>query len=232
VFKGRVRATHHKAAQVLQQLNQGKTRNHCCPRILQVYTCMDAKVPRTSSGILLVQRLETPDEARLRWQHSHSERSFHGAIFASNANHENVTAYDLALGGGQACSDAKFYAYLCAVADWRLTKNTELVRPGILQWKDFRNEHDAYFNTEPQWRKDLIEGNATYYSTGALPKCLPLLPEGLPPTVVCETMTKQHVGPLDPPGPPKLPFDTRKAEAAIPTHWQQVHDLDPRRSWT
>jgi pimeloyl-ACP methyl ester carboxylesterase len=138
-------------------------------------------------GQLLITRLETGNEARLRHQQSTSERSFHGAIIGSAKNHEQVTAYDLAVGRGDAVSHPKFYAYLCAVADWRLKKLSpkEWKRPGIALWPDFLVTHSAYWKCEPEWRKKLIEGNCTYYSTGELP-VLPLI-TALPTALVSET---------------------------------------------
>jgi len=82
---------------------------------------------------------ESPDEARKRWQHEVSPKSFHGSIFGSAKNHRNVTAYDLSIGGGLASSDpTKFCRSLCAVADWRLQTELTAKRPSILQWEFFR----------------------------------------------------------------------------------------------
>jgi hypothetical protein len=149
--------------------------------ILEVVRYPDGKVSA------LVQ--ESPSEARKRWQHEVSPKSFHGAIIGSAANHRNVTAYDLAIGGGQASSDPKFYAYLCAVADWRLQGNPSAPkRPTVMRWQDFISEFGPYWNVEPPWRKDLIQGNSDYYSNGKLPACVPGLRAGLPSLVVCETM--------------------------------------------
>ncbi|PWF48868.1 DUF3274 domain-containing protein [Massilia glaciei] len=134
-----------------------------------------------------VTRYETPNEARLRWQHEVSPKSFHGAIVGSSENHRNVTAYDVAIGGGKASSDPNFYKYLCAVADWRLKRLDIIPRASILKWSDFQKKFHRYWEVEPQWRKDLIEGNARYYSSGKLPNCVPSLREGLPSTVLCET---------------------------------------------
>ena len=149
--------------------------------ILEVVRYPDGKVSA------LVE--ESPNEARKRWQHEVSPKSFHGAIIGSAKNHRNVTAYDVAIGGGQASSDPKFYAYLCAVADWRLQSNPlALKRPSITRWEDFISDFGIYWNVEPSSRKDLIQGNADYYSNGKLPACVPALRAGIPSLVVCETM--------------------------------------------
>ena len=153
--------------------------------------CKIDRVSRHPGGgdNLLVNREETPNEARKRWQNEVSPKSFHGAIIGNADNHRNVTAYDVAIGSGKASSDPKFYRYLCAVADWRLQKDIKVLeRPSILRWKVFCTQFALYWAAEPAPRKELIEGNAHYYSSGELPACVPALQAGLPSTVVCETV--------------------------------------------
>jgi hypothetical protein len=169
-------------AQVRTALNKDKEPGDQCDKI--------ERLSRTKGDDkLLITRYETPKEARRRWQHEVSAKSFHGAIIGSSENHRNVTAYDVAIGGGQASSDPKFYAYLCAVADWRLqsSKFAES-RPSIMRRDQFVKDFHSYWSVEPKWRKDVIQGNADYYSTGELPACVPALHTGLPSTVVCETV--------------------------------------------
>ncbi|WP_435526500.1 effector protein Tle3 domain-containing protein [Janthinobacterium kumbetense] len=136
---------------------------------------------------LRVDREETPNEARQRWQNEVSPKSFHGAIIGNAENHRNVTAYDVAIGGGKASSDPRFYRYLCAVADWRLQRNPLILkRPSIPRWEEFLTQFGIYWAAESAQRKQIIEGNAQYYSSGELPAWLPALQAGLPSTVVCE----------------------------------------------
>lgn len=159
---------------------------------------------RHPDGKVLAIIGESPNAARRRWQHEVSAKSFHSAIFDSARNHSQVTAYDVAIGSGKASSDPKFYAYLCAVADWRLKKpdkQADKPRPGMLRWEDFVTDFGAYLQCEPQWRRELIEGNADYYSSGNLPACLPLLTGKLWDIVVSETMTGRRV---DHAGPTKV----------------------------
>jgi hypothetical protein len=146
--------------------------------------------------------MESPDAARKRWQQELGEKSFHSAIFDTAANHRYVTAYDVAIGSGKASSHPKFYAYLCAVADWRLKKPApgDYLRKEILTWDKFVKLHGAYYECEPDWRKQLIEGNVDYYSSGMLPKCLPVLTGKLWDIVVSETTNGQRVSQ---PGPAK-----------------------------
>ncbi|MNS61727.1 hypothetical protein D3C72_947600 [compost metagenome] len=152
--------------------------------------CKIDRVSRHPGGgdKLLVNREETPNEARKRWQNEVSPKSFHGAIIGNAENHRNVTAYDVAIGGGKASSDPNFYRYLCAVADWRLKTDDKIPRPSILKWDTFAKNFAVYLAAEPAARKAIIVGNARYYSSGELPACIPALHAGLPSTVVCETV--------------------------------------------
>ena len=200
LFKGMAQVTSGMVGPVQKYLNQGKPVTQQCV-VVQVFRCQGPDLRPTKQ--LLVKRKETPDEARLRWQKEVSPKSFHGAIFGNKANHANVTAYDVAIGGGLASSHPIFYAYLCAVADWRLKKGklTEL-RDGIYSWRKFldtfavapsanpNNPTANYWSVEPKWRKDLIEGNANYYSSGELPACVPSLTAGLPSAVICQRIEK------------------------------------------
>jgi len=151
------------------------------------------KATRYPNGKVFAQIQESPNEGRKRWQNEVSPKSFHGSIFGSAKNHRNVTAYDLSIGGGLASSDPAFYAYLCAVADWRLQKDPAAVRASVLQWKTFIERFKSYWSVERPERKELILGNVTYYSTGELPRCVPALHTGMPGLVICETMAGERV---------------------------------------
>lgn len=186
IYDGAVVPVRQIKSSIQVSLNTGKQPNECC-EVLDAYACSTSQniyVPTTPQKIL-IRRTETWSEARLRWQQQIVPRSFHGAIFGGLANHRNVTAYDVALGGGKASSDPAFYEYLCQVADWRLQNDQAAERPGIVKWAGFLKSHSPYFSAEKEWRKRLIEGNRDYYSTGRLPS-LPVLPEGLPTCLVCE----------------------------------------------
>uniref|UniRef100_UPI0028A7898B T6SS effector phospholipase Tle3 domain-containing protein n=1 Tax=Massilia sp. TaxID=1882437 RepID=UPI0028A7898B len=67
--------------------------------------CKVLQATRLLNGKVFALIQESPNEARERWQHEVSPKSFHGSIFGSAKNHRNVTAYDLAIGGGLASSD-------------------------------------------------------------------------------------------------------------------------------
>jgi len=150
---------------------------------------------RQPTGKVVALIRESQESARRRWQNEFSAKSFHSAIFDSRKNHRQVTAYDLSIGRGKACTDPNFYKYLCAVADWRLKKPDETAdrpRPGILTWDEFTNSFSAYLECEPLWRRELIEGNMRYYSFGELPACLPLLTGKLLDTVVIGKTGEVH----------------------------------------
>lgn len=150
---------------------------------------------RLNNGLITAQIQESPNAARLRWQQEYSPKSFHSVIFASRKNHRHVTAYDLSIGSGKAVSDPKFYAYLCAVADWRLKKLEPKTqsRPGILTWDIFFQLFGTYYENEPDWRKQLIRGNSDYYSLGMLPNGLPLLTGKLWDIVISETTSGKRI---------------------------------------
>lgn len=181
----------HECAQVGAAYNKAQGRNLDDPndkvKVLRAVRQPDGKVTA------VVQ--ESPNDARRRWQHELSEKSFHSAIFDSRENHRRVTAYDVAIGSGQASSHRLFYAYLCAVADWRLKKpeNGVPARPGMPTWDKFLDKHGAYYNCEPDWCKQLIEGNVDYYSYGVLPSCLPVLTGKLWDIVIAETTLGRRV---------------------------------------
>ena len=138
---------------------------------------------------------ESPNEARLRWQREVSAKSFHSSIIGSAKNHSQVTAYDVAIGSGKASSDPLFYAYLCAVADWRvkMLKKGEQPRDGILLMHRFRALYSSYLDVEPAWRQSIIEGNIGYYNSGSLPAGLPLLSGALWKIVVSQTKSMKIV---------------------------------------
>lgn len=146
-------------------------------------------VLRHPDGKVIARIQESRDAARRRWQNDVSAKSFHSAIFDSRKNHEQVTAYDVAIGRGRASTDPNFYRYLCAVADWRLKEPPprEKPRPEILTWQKFLTAFGTYLQCEPQWRRELIEGNMRYYSSGILPACLPRLVGKILDIVVVET---------------------------------------------
>jgi hypothetical protein len=181
----------HERAQVEAAYNKAQGRNPADPD--DKFTVMRAV--RQPDGKVMAAVQESPNDARRRWQHELGEKSFHSAIFDSSANHRYVTAYDVAIGSGQASSHRLFYAYLCAVADWRLKKPgpRDTIRKEMPTWARFIAKHNAYYSSEPDWRKQLIEGNVDYYSTGVLPSGLPVLTGKLWDIVVSETTTGKRV---------------------------------------
>jgi hypothetical protein len=156
--------------------------------------CRVLGATRQTNGKVMAHIQESPNEARSRWQNEVSPKSFHGSIFGSVKNHRNVTAYDLAIGGGLASSDPAFYAYLCAVADWRLQSDEKAEkRSSVLRWERFEKLHGVYWSAESAERKELIKANSIYYSSGNLPSCVPALHVGLPKLVICETVAGDRV---------------------------------------
>lgn len=191
LYSARVAKLNEQCATLTEKLNRDKKVEDRC-EVKSIYVCLEVGFERPlKPPKLLIERTETPNEARLRWQKTATPRSFHSAIYGGRKNHSQVTAYDVAIGGGKAPTHPLFYKYLCAVADWRLKDppDKEKSRPGILEWSKFLEQFAAYWEDERPWRKTLIEGNQIYYTTGKLPADLPLPPEGLPHCVIVESMT-------------------------------------------
>ncbi len=188
-----------RASKLLAILNAGKSTESLdrIPQIIKVFYCLknewrtnmywgEAAIPMNGTQQLLILRQETPNETVLRQQNSTAARSFHGAIFGAALNHSQVTAYDVAIGGGKASSDPTFYKYLCAVADWKMTNKLDNNRNSVRQWGIFTKDFAAYWAVEPKDRRDLIEQNMLYYDSGILPP-LPTL-EKRPRMIVCENV--------------------------------------------
>lgn len=66
-------------------------------------------------------------------------------------------------------------------------------RPGILTFDLFRNQFKLYYAIEPEWRRQLIHGNAYYYSHGILPREIPVLTGKLWDIVISETTSGKRV---------------------------------------
>lgn len=182
----------HDLARIEEAYNKQKSKDLTAPN--ERYAISQAI--RQPDGKVIAVVKESLNAARRRWQNELSAKSFHSAIFDSPDNHRQVTAYDVAIGSGKASTHPEFYAYLCAVADWRLKKpekKTDKPREGILTWGKFMMQFDTYFACEPEWRKQLIEGNVHYYTTGELQACLPLLTGKLWDIVISETTTGERV---------------------------------------
>ena len=114
----------------------------------------------------IVEREETPNEARSRMEKDESARSansYHSAILASSENHRWVTAMDVAIGQGAMLDDEDWRKLLIRMADWRF-KDGELK---TLQ-------KNALYRRLSQPVRDLIEATADYYQNGVFP----------PPTIV------------------------------------------------
>jgi hypothetical protein len=189
---GRVALCNEQRLILTEALNHDKKVEDRC-EIKNAYVCLDIGFERPlNPPKLLIERTETPNEARLRWQKASTARSFHSAIYGGRKNHSQVTAYDVAIGGGKAPTHPLFYKYLCAIADWRLKEpnKKDYPRQGIRTWSKFVEEFAVYWTDERPWRKKLIEGNKEYYSTGELPTDLPLPPEGIPECLIVESMAK------------------------------------------
>ncbi|WP_137938196.1 DUF3274 domain-containing protein [Chitinivorax sp. B] len=216
-----VAVANNKVDTIQKHLNFEKPKAQQTEKVYEAYQCLE-KDKRTPTGKLLIRRDETPEEIQRRFMTREvSERSFHGAIFNGQKNHEMATAYDVSIGSGRASTDKAFHAYLCVVADWRLKipDPTKEERPGILTWPAFQEKFADYWQVEEPWRRELIKGNSDYYSSGELPACVKPLYEEKPAAVISESVRgwtfeeaqKAHVIPEPPPtAATPSPTDTSK----------------------
>jgi hypothetical protein len=123
-------------------------------------------------GTLYVLRRETPNEMKERLTKTMTaENSFHSGIPANRDHHEQISAYDLALGKlvPPILEISGWLPYLRAVADWRtewqkmrnnLRRNPNPEHQRMIDFLDRERSADA---------KALIDATDIYYSTGELP---------------------------------------------------------------
>ncbi len=129
---------------------------------------------------LEVTRLESANQARLRWQSKETDsNSYHSGIVSSAWNSRHVTAYDLAIGQGHGRMDEGFYEYLCDIADWRMDKKAF----------DKFQDTSAHYQAADATAKALIALNADYYTSGQLP--VDITSCKLPSLVVNQTLVEQ-----------------------------------------
>ena len=186
-FDGQIQLHNSQKNELTARLNRGRTGE---PQyvVRNVYLCLDPH-SRSTKGIgYLVEHDELPDQARLRWQNSFTPKSYHSAIIGSKANHRDVTAYDVSIGGGKSVTNKDFCEFLCAVADWRIpeTLTDSAEQESIVNWNDFLfSFSEQLAKIRPIWQ-DLIVANKVYYNTGILPEKMPLIGQSLFSLIVCE----------------------------------------------
>ena len=122
----------------------------------------------------IVEREETPNEARKRMAHdedARSEDSYHSAILASPENHRWVTAMDVAIGQAAMLDDNDWRDLILRIADWRFTdqKLSEL-------------KSNPNYDRLSKRVQDLLIATAKYYQKGRFPS-ESVVPLSLPPLV-------------------------------------------------
>lgn len=153
-------------------------------------------VPRTLLPGYLVQREQTPNEAREKMSGDKSmwmENNYHGAILRSSENHRWVTAMDIAIGQAVSIDDPVWRDLLIRMADWRLTKKEYDQLKGNGRYETLVRFHRK--------AAELIEASYRYYTTGRFPdeSLVPL--KTMPPLVTSETVAQQENPPALPPTP-------------------------------
>jgi hypothetical protein len=121
----------------------------------------------------IVEREETPNEARKRMatdEKMRSDNSYHSAVLASAENHRWVTAMDVAIGQGATLDDDYWRDLLIRMADWRLTP----AKYGALT-------NNKNYRRLSEKATALIEATANYYQNGVFPSrsIVPVTPPAL-----------------------------------------------------
>ncbi|MDP4573512.1 DUF3274 domain-containing protein, partial [Pseudomonas sp. LPH60] len=114
----------------------------------------------------------------------------------NNPEHSRrVLAYDVAIGAGESVDDVTFYAYLCRVADWRLSwKRTHAEINGQDNEDGFdqpdETVRELYRAEEPK-NRELIDSTVVYRTSGALPT---LVGDIMPSLVASQTWSERQRG--------------------------------------
>lgn len=138
-----------------------------------------AQVTPSSSGYFRVVYYESPNEAKRRIMEAPLEDrgaySFHSAIPMNPMHSRRAVAYDVAIGQAKSIDDEAYYAYLCRVADWRLSWgatyggiNTAGDTETDLPASDVLAFYDAEKN-KSQVNRQLIDDTVKYRQTGKHP---------------------------------------------------------------
>lgn len=109
----------------------------------------------------IVEREETPNEARRRMEKdeaARTENSYHSAVLASSENHRWVTAMDVAIGQGAMLDDRDWRDLLIRMADWRLKGEDIETLAG-----------KANYHRLSKRVQELLTATANYYQKGVFP---------------------------------------------------------------
>ncbi|MBB3257460.1 hypothetical protein F4827_002325 [Paraburkholderia bannensis] len=102
-------------AEVQESMNKGKDELDQTT-VLRVFGTM----PPTP-GHLMVIRMETPNEGKLRWMNKNRvDSSYHSAVMSGELNHRCATAFDVSIGQARAIDDPDRALALRSMADWRI----------------------------------------------------------------------------------------------------------------
>jgi hypothetical protein len=193
-------------AQVDKHLNQGRKEPD------QVTVRSASKM---GDGKLYIERTESFNEARLRWQrHEKCANSFHSGIVSNPMHSRLAHAYDIAIGwpniskeeidAERQAENSAFMLYLCAVADWRndyLDNLTSIEFQGqSFAKKDFKDDLQI---------KTILEITVDYHKTGNLAAEIKTCP--LPKLVMSETVKQEELGADDSNSPRHSPATPRNS---------------------
>ncbi|HEF4776633.1 TPA: DUF3274 domain-containing protein [Burkholderia multivorans] len=130
----------------------------------------------------LIQREETPNEARERMQHDRKAReanNYHSGVLHSTENHRWVTAMDVAIGQAVTLDDPVWRELLILMADWKIV-------PASLA-KIQKNPNYGRLDSK---MRDFIQACADYYMYGTFPEAHV---SSTPPPLVTSELTSAAI---------------------------------------
>ena len=133
------------------------------------------------TGYYLIEREETPNEARIRMASdpkAREENNYHSAVLRHPENHRWVTAMDVAIGQAITLDDPVWRDLLIRMGDWKLDSRAER---GLRD-----NPNFSRLSAETQ---NLLKACAKYYQTGVFPDSSIVSME-VPPLVTSELKQK------------------------------------------
>ncbi|WP_260428190.1 DUF3274 domain-containing protein [Burkholderia sp. Bp9031] len=130
----------------------------------------------------LIQREETPNEARARMQQDPDAReanNYHSGVLHSTENHRWVTAMDVAIGQAVTLDDPVWRELLILMADWKMA-------PASLA----KIQKNANYGRLDSKMRDFIQACSDYYMYGTFPEAHV---SSTPPPLVTSELTSAAI---------------------------------------
>jgi pimeloyl-ACP methyl ester carboxylesterase len=155
---GMVDGTHSPAAAEKAKFNANKGPDD---QTYMVHVTRMSLDMATGVGTYMVERDETPNEARARMETRPIDRqtnSYHSAALSHADNLRRVVAMDVAIGQAKALDDPDWRRLFIALADWKITKE-----------KLFGISENPRFSSLTEASRALFQASLDYYTEGFFP---------------------------------------------------------------